>query len=603
MSPTGRGPLRIAIEDFLQSFNLGEVLWKSQKTILESFEDEALSYYEELYNQFEHKEVIPDMFKPGNIRNSQQRRPVQIVPILLGIAMMMLGLIIGAFTPIQKIGMYAVDKNALSFRPSITDGIQMFLRGGLKRGDVDELATHLGINPTYLEGYRKLSRQLLLPREYYALYLRGKITLQQFQDQMFQFGFDFTDIDKIKELGTLIPPVSDLISMGVKEAFNDEVATKYGYDQDFPADFGVWAEKQGLPLEWSKRYWRQHWQLPSVTQVYEMLHRLRPGKSQNPVTTDDMLEFLKVADISPSWRQRLIDISYSPYTRVDIRRMYKFGVLDEAGVKNAYLDLGYDEEKANKLTDFTIKLEGEEETGIAKSSVSSAYSDGMIDRRTAEEMLKQSKYDDITIKFLLDGIDFNHAMEVNKILLSNIHQKYVEGILDDVSVYGEIGKLNLPSERVKALIELWTTEKTSKLAILTVSQAETLFERGIIDETQFRTIYKKRGYDDTTTNWQLTRIAQEASDKASAEAERTQKEAERIAKNSKSTQYQKDKANLDFEIATLKDTATNIQVALLGDVTEEETDQMNEALKQIKLDISSKNVEKAQLVVDLRSSQ
>ena len=79
-----------------------------------------------------------------------------------------------------------------------------------------------------------------------------------------------------------------------------------------------------------------------------MLHR-------RIIDPDELKLLLRVRDIPSFWRERLVQLSYDPYTRVDVRRMYTAGVLSENEVFDTYLDLGYDEEHANNLTLWTLQ--------------------------------------------------------------------------------------------------------------------------------------------------------------------------------------------------------------------------------------------------------
>jgi hypothetical protein len=173
--------------------------------------------------------------------------------------------------------------------------------------------------------------------------------------------------------------------MAVREAFTPAIIAKFRYAEGFPSEILEYTRKIGLSDEWLKRYWYAHWQLPSPQQGYEMLHRLRPGKVSQPFTKDDMDLLLRTADYAPYFRDKMIAISYSPFTRVDVRRMYKTGDLSYQGVIDAYMDIGYDADKAKKLADFTVHYETGNDTNLideyselSREVVSSAYARGLI---------------------------------------------------------------------------------------------------------------------------------------------------------------------------------------------------------------------------------
>ncbi|GAH82476.1 unnamed protein product, partial [marine sediment metagenome] len=178
--------------------------------------------------------------------------------------------------------------------------------------------------------------------------LRTDPDLQDLGEQLTKIGIHPDYLELHKELALVIPPVADIITMAVREVFTPEIAARFGQYEDFPAPLEEWGLKKGLSKEWSERYWAAHWALPSATQGFQMLHR-------GVIDRDDLDRLLRAQDVMPFWRDKLTQIAFRPLTRVDVRRMYKEGVLDEAGVYEAYLDHGYAEENAKRMTEFTIR--------------------------------------------------------------------------------------------------------------------------------------------------------------------------------------------------------------------------------------------------------
>ncbi|GAH24689.1 unnamed protein product, partial [marine sediment metagenome] len=75
------------------------------------------------------------------------------------------------------------------------------------------------------------------------------------------------------------------------------------------------------------------------------------------------------------------------YTRVDVRRMYKTGTLDRAAVKTSYLDLGYDEEKAENMTKFAIAEGVSAEKELTKADILDGYKRTLFNEAEAFTML------------------------------------------------------------------------------------------------------------------------------------------------------------------------------------------------------------------------
>lgn len=189
--------------------------------------------------------------------------------------------------------------------------------------------------------------------EVLEMWRRGFMTEDQVNQALKESRLKNKYNDQVKQLRYVLPPISDVIRMAVREAWDDSVANQFGYDADFPAKVSELAPQLGIDPDWIRRYWRAHWTLPSVQQLFEMLHRTK----ETGVTAGVVDQALRVNDVPEYWRQKLIAISYAPFTRVDVRRMYKTKVLDIAAVKQAYLDIGYNDQRAQQLADFTVKLE------------------------------------------------------------------------------------------------------------------------------------------------------------------------------------------------------------------------------------------------------
>ncbi len=593
--PTGKGPLRIAIEDFISGQTIGD---KVNQWIRDGATKIVHGLNSDVIKALEHlrKTQTTSNFDPYE----------SVIPVDMGIGgtlLMVLGLV---FSVIFSFG------NALTgpFGNLVTQMVESGVHSqkismpaflNLLRMYPDEAARFIDetdfqgfnverVQAMFLAGNQEINIGALI-----ALKLRNLISLDEYHQRALKLGYDELRSENLLNVAMVIPTPQDLIYLAVKEAFDDKLSSQFQHDEGLPGEFVEWASKQGLGDEWTKRYWRAHWNLPSPQQVFEMLQRLRPGTTANTVSSDDVDQYLKMADYSPFWRSRLREIAYSPFTRVDVRRMFKTGTLTVEQVKEAYLDLGYNDDKAQKLTEFTIAYEAEEETGIVRSSVTAAYDAGMIDRAKAEEMLSAGGYDEITRAFYLDSIDFNHSLDVKKIKLDNIHKRYVNGLTDESTVNGEINQLALPAERVTAMLELWGTERENQTTLLTITQMEVLLERKIVTEGDYTRIAKQRGYTDESIKWTLTRIAGEAADKAQNDAEKAQADSERLNKSTAASQYQKDKAAIDVLIAQARAQITDIDVALHGELANDDIIALMAQKDQLKIFITEQNVLKAQL--------
>lgn len=228
------------------------------------------------------------------------------------------------------------------------------------------------------EAYKKLPVTLLDPRTLVSLKYKEYIPDGLYREQFGKLGFSDEIAGLLEKDYLFYPAPVDFIRFAVRETFKPKVVEEYGYDNDFPDAMVPYAEKSGMSEEWLKHYWRAHWEIPSPRQGYEMLHR-------GVIDQDSLEGLLKIGDYAPGWIQPLIDISYNPITRVDLRRLYADGVIDEARVYSGYLELGYSAENAGLITAWVVKSTQVEDRELTKAEILKSF---RIDETSKEQAIK-----------------------------------------------------------------------------------------------------------------------------------------------------------------------------------------------------------------------
>lgn len=389
-----------------------------------------------------------------------------------------------------------------------------WLRGELDDAQFSNELKHLGWYDWQVELFKKLVFIRLDPDIVQRIWLRDKPAYEKFWKDLHDQGWDDDRIKVFKELAQIIPGAQDLIRMAVREVFTPEIAEKYGQFDDFPKDFAKWGEKIGLSGEWAKNYWGAHWDLPSASQGFEMLHR-------GIITYDELKVLLRALDVMPFWRDRLIKMAYSPYTRVDVRRMYKLGILDRAGVKKTYLDLGYDDEHAENLTEFTIAyyaqpiqdeadledVDNAANRDLTRADISDGYKRGMLARDEATTYLAALGYNPAQIDFYLDREDLKSTQELRDAYTGNYHDLYVTGIIEDDDVKSALTTLGLASAEVDQLLRLWYLERVRRTERPTRTDLARFLKNGVIAEERWKVEMAKLGWSDEYIDWYLQDMA------------------------------------------------------------------------------------------------
>ena len=346
----------------------------------------------------------------------------------------------------------------------------------------------------------KVSEKLPPEEETLRWTLRGLIPYDECDRILKGQGYTDIHVEAFKKAAFFIPPPADLITMAVREAFSPEVAEKFGQYEDFPPDFAQYASQIGINEEWARRYWASHWGLPSVQMGYEMLHR-------RVIDRDTLKLLMRAQDIMPYWRDKLIAISYSPYTRVDVRRMHAVGVLTRDQVKEAYLDLGYDDEKAENLTDFTERLNndpttdnGEELGALTRAAVLNFYDDGIIDRRRAQELLLTIGMSVDAALLYLDAIDYDDQRKERKETIVLILDMTAAGLYTFDEAQDQLTGLGIEEKELeRAMLELVRIQQR-KTKLPTRSDLDRMLRADLITQQEYLQNMSRLGYSELWAN-------------------------------------------------------------------------------------------------------
>lgn len=265
-------------------------------------------------------------------------------------------------------------------RPDLRTALALKFRGLLTKGEFDEVMGETGWPVHYADRTEGVLRPRLDIPAMASNAFRTGAQLETLRVELEKRGYIKTDIDAMFEVLRPIPGPGDLVRFALREAWRDDVASKYGYDADWVPEFGEWMGKQGYDPEWARKYWRSHWLVPSVGQAFEMLHRGVIGDTE----LDDLL---KVQDIPSGWRSKLTQIAYTPLGRIDTRWAFEDGFLNEDQIFERFKMQGYNDPDATLMTKVTVSRALSESKGLTRAAVEKAYKKRRLSRGEASEML------------------------------------------------------------------------------------------------------------------------------------------------------------------------------------------------------------------------
>jgi len=396
-----------------------------------------------------------------------------------------------------------VQQDALeNFRANILDQntlVQAYFRGTISDDLLYDSLHKWGYTDEFIDALLRTNESPLSPEYYLQHWLRFADSDSALGIQLRRHGFNDNDVEKLKQLAFYIPPPQDLIHMAVREAFTPEIAETFGQYEQFPPAFAEWALKLGISDDWAKAYWASHWELPSLQMGFEMLHRR--------IINDSMLDMLmRAQDVMPFWREKLKLISYNPYTRVDVRRMFNVDVLSEQDVYDTYRDLGYDHEHALRLQEFTIKNRRQESKDISKTEILKGYNNKIFTHNETAYMLVALGYSQDETDYLLALEDAKFAEEEEKIAIELLQTKHKAGqiSLDEFRI--GLGKLNLPANRIDLLVAKQGLVGTIKATLPTKEDIIRWYNMGKIDSSEAATFLDTMGYDQKYVDLYLAEI-------------------------------------------------------------------------------------------------
>jgi len=406
---------------------------------------------------------------------------------------------------LSKLGWMGTDRDHVLELAYSLPNAMLILQGLLmQEADTEKIRAGISkadIHPQYVDTYIDAVLTKPATGDIIQWQLREDPSLAGLDAELRKIGIHPKYWPVFKKLAYPIPPIQDIITMAVREAFSPEIASRFGQYEDLPAAFVEWAAKKGLSKEWAERYWAAHWGLPSPTQGFEMLHRGIIGK-------DDLELLMRALDIMPFWREKMIQMSYSPLTRIDVRRMYQLGVITEAEVFKSYQAIGYDEVNSRRMTEFTVKSIRQTLSRFSSNDVLRAYTNRFIDYGEAGNLLRQIGVKEGEINYVLQTAGYKRAWAIKEEQISAIENLYKKGTYTEAQTRSELARLNLPSDHINTLLKQWQLRaKAAVTATWTNAQTLSFLRKGLISKDRAIAEFKALGYDDEHISVYVASIA------------------------------------------------------------------------------------------------
>ncbi|GAH63482.1 unnamed protein product [marine sediment metagenome] len=208
----------------------------------------------------------------------------------------------------------------------------------------------------------------------------------------------------------------------------------------------------------------------------------------------DML--MRAQDIMPFWREKLKLIAYRPLTRVDVRRMYREGVLNEREVFESYLDQGYAEANAERMADFTVKQTLSVLAKFSSGDIVKAFASRMISAGDAKSLLRSIGISSEDASYIVSTAEYKRLWAFTDQQIAGIRNLYKKRMYDESQARGKLAGLNLPSDQIDVLMEQWYYDmKVEPTATWTTAQVLSFIKKGLITVKRAERELYLNGYD------------------------------------------------------------------------------------------------------------
>lgn len=296
---------------------------------------------------------------------------------------------------------------------------------------------------------------------------RNMLSDTEWKDYLFDQRFDNRSIEILEQVMHIIPAANDLTRIADKRIWGLNLPEKYGQYAEMPQQYLDYMRMQGYDEQFTKWFWAAHWQLPSPNQIFEMFQRAK-------IDNEDMQAYLALTDWLPFFRDKLLQISYNPLTRVDIRRMYSLGMFSYDELIRRYQDIGFSPNDARLMADFTVKYEGDNgENEIDKlrtkvsTAVQSLYVRGKLSYNEAVTRLISLGKDRQMAELTLNYLNLEKSIETTPVKLPDyktkaidlIKKNYLQGTYPRTEASSSLLSLGLSQQEIEEELKYLDFEK------------------------------------------------------------------------------------------------------------------------------------------------
>jgi hypothetical protein len=394
---------------------------------------------------------------------------------------------------------YKSDATLPSLFPSADQATNAYITGAIDKSTWELWVQMNNYCSDPYEVNVEVGRSKFAPLTLLDMKRRDLVTSSEYLEEFRNLGYTrTTDPYRFEEVSKFIPPIQDLIRFMVRDTFDDSVVKSLKLDDEFPKKWigqaPIWGKYQGVDDEVAKQYWMAHWQIPSSGQLYDIYHRNRVEHppDEDPFDIDKLEETLKINDNLPSLIPYLIQASEHLLTRVDIRRAFRLGVIEEPEVEDNYKMRGYSDKNAATMVQYAQSDKDEFLLGRREVKL---FRDGLLSEAEFRNFMAKYKPAPDALNYIVEITNKERKAPIIKRCLKSLEKQYLDRDLDDDALQVKLDELKVPKavqDNFKEELECLIVSEDKKL---TANQLCALYGGGQLNGPQLLDRLEELGYE------------------------------------------------------------------------------------------------------------
>ena len=188
--------------------------------------------------------------------------------------------------------------------------------------------------------------------------------------------------------------------------------------------------------------------------------------------------------------------------------MYDYGIMDEKQVFQSYKNIGYNDENAGYMTEFTVAMYTEKEKDLTQANITDGYKRQYFTEGETIELLQLLGYTAEQAEYFTAKIDYDKEIEAKKKFLALTEDEYKKGVIDENKAISALTTAGYKATEIDYHLSSWNIDKLAKPETPSKADLKSWIAKKIITREEFITEMRNTGFADRYINYYLAELKQ-----------------------------------------------------------------------------------------------